>query len=107
MGKVPRPHFSKMLEITEPAYPLTKAAFTRALMTGHGRALIHAERCGTDEVREEILNAALFPNVYDAQCNGLGEAWLVRLRVAAGLVESFLSQDQGITGELELCLPGR
>lgn len=107
MGKVPRPHFSKMLEITEPAYPLTKAAFTRALMTGHGRALIHAERCGTDEVREEILNAALFPNVYDAQCNGLGEAWLVRLCVAAGLVESFLSQDQGITGDLELRLPGR
>ena len=91
-----------MPEITEPAYPLTKAAFTRALMTGHGRALIHAERCGTEEVREEILTAALFPNVYDAQCNGLGEAWLARLCVAAGLVESFISQDHGITGDLDL-----
>ncbi len=91
-----------MLEITEPAYPLTKAAFTRALMTGHGRVLIHAERCGTDGVREEILNSALFPNVYDAQCNGLGEAWLARLCVAAGLVESFISQDHGITGDLDL-----
>jgi hypothetical protein len=91
-----------MHEITEPAYPLTKAAFTRALMTGHGRAMIHAERCGTDGVREEILNSALFPNVYDAQCNGLGEAWLARLCVAAGLVESFISQDHGITGDLEL-----
>lgn len=91
-----------MPEISEPAYPLTKSAFTRALMTGHGRALIHAERCGTDGVREEILNSALFPNVYDAQCNGLGEAWLARLCVAAGLVESFISQDHGITGDLEL-----
>jgi hypothetical protein len=91
-----------MHEITEPAYPLTKAAFTRALMTGHGRALIHAERCGTDGVREEILNSALFPNVYDAQCNGLGEAWLARLCQAAGLVERFISQDRGITGDLEL-----
>lgn len=91
-----------MPEITEPAYPLTKSAFTRALMTGHGRALIHAERCGTEGLRGEILNAALFPNVYDAQCNGLGEAWLARLCVAAGLVETFLSQDHGITGDLEL-----
>jgi len=64
--------------------------------------LIHAERCGTDGIREEILNSALFPNVYDAQCNGLGEAWLARLCVAAGLVESFLSQDHGITGDLGL-----
>jgi hypothetical protein len=91
-----------MPEITEPVYPLTKAAFTRALMTGHGRPLIHAERCGTDDVREEILNAALFPNVYDAQCNGLGEAWLARLCVAACLVESFLSKEPGITGDLAL-----
>lgn len=64
--------------------------------------MIHAERCGTEELRGEIRNAALFPNVYDAQCNGLGEAWLARLCVAAGLVETFLSQDHGITGDLEL-----
>jgi hypothetical protein len=71
-------------------------------MTGHGRALIHAERCGTEGLREEILDAALFPKVYDAQCNGHGEAWLARLCEAAGLVESFLSQDHGITGDLDL-----
>ena len=85
-----------MLEIAEPAYPLTKAALTRALMTGHGRALIHAERWGTDEVRDEILNAALDPKVYDAQCNGLGEAWLARLCTMAGLVESIVSRNQGM-----------
>ena len=85
-----------MPEIAEPAYPLTKSAFTRALMTGHGRALIHAERCGTDQVRDEILNAALFSKVFDAQCNGLGEAWLARLCTMAGLVESIVSRNQGI-----------
>jgi hypothetical protein len=91
-----------MPETAEPVYPLSKAAFTRALMTGQGRALIHAERCGTEGLRGEILNAALFPNVYDAQCNGLGEDWLARLCQAAGLVESFISQDHGIAGDLEL-----
>lgn len=58
--------------------------------------MIHAERCGTDEVREEILDAALVPKVYDAQCNGFGEAWLARLCIMAGLVESIVSRNQGI-----------
>ncbi|MCW1925108.1 hypothetical protein OKA05_21280 [Luteolibacter arcticus] len=88
-----------MPEITEPVYPLSKAEFTRALMTGHGRALIHAERCGTEGLRKEILEAALFSKVYDAQCNGLGEAWLARLCTLAELVDTIISRDHGIDGD--------
>lgn len=84
-----------MPEITEPVYPLGKSEFTRALMTGHGRALIHAEGCGTEDLREEILDAALFPKVYDAQCNGHGEAWLARLSGLAGLVDRVISETGG------------
>lgn len=84
-----------MPEITEPAYPLTKAAFTRALMTGHGRALIHVECHGVEGVRDEILDAALFPKVYDSQCNGYGESWLARLCGIAGLVDRVISETGG------------
>jgi hypothetical protein len=91
-----------MTDVAEPIYPLDKAEFVRALATGHGRALIHVERCGAEGVRDEILDAMLFPKVYDAQCNGHGEAWLARLCEAAGLGESFVSQDHGIAGDLEL-----
>lgn len=91
-----------MADFAEPIYPLEKAELIRALATGHGRALIHAERFGTENLREEILDAALFPKVYDVQCNGHGEAWLARLCEAAGLVESFVSQDHGIAGDLDL-----
>lgn len=97
-----RPRFSEMIEIKEPVYPLGHAEFTRTLMTGHGRALIHAERYGTEDQREEIRDAALFPKVYDAQCNGYGEEWLARLCGMAGLVESLISQDHGITGHAKL-----
>lgn len=84
--------------LAEPVYPLEKAEFARALATGHGRALIHAERCGTAGVRDEILNAALFPKVYDTQCNGYAEEWLARLCSMAGLVDTIISGNHGIEG---------
>jgi len=83
-------------EVAEPVYPLEKAEFIRALATGHGRALIHVERCGADGVRDEILEAALFPKTYDTQCNGYGEKWLARLCTMAGLVDTIISGDHGI-----------
>ena len=89
-------------EVAEPDYPLEKAAFVRALATGHGRALIHVERHGSEGVRDEILDAALFPKVYDSQCNGHGEKWLARLCEIAGLVESLVSREHGIAGDLDL-----
>lgn len=91
-----------MIRIAEPAYPLQKPEFIRALTTGHGRALIHAEHCGTKGIREAILDAALFPKTYDTQCNGFGEDWLARLCEAAGLVDSIISADHGITGNAVL-----
>jgi len=85
-------------EVAEPVYPLEKAEFIRALATGHGRALIHVERCGADGVRDEILEAALFPKTYDTQCNGYGEKWLARLCTMARLVETVISGDHGVKG---------
>lgn len=87
-----------MPEVAGPIYPLKKAEFISALATGHGRALIHAERHGTEGVRDEILDAALFPKTYDTQCNGFGEAWLARLCNLAGLVDAIIARDHGIEG---------
>ncbi|MCW1884651.1 hypothetical protein OKA04_07905 [Luteolibacter flavescens] len=88
-----------MLEITEPSYPLAKETFIRALKTGHGRALIQAEKHGTEGLREDILDAALFSKVYDSQCEGKGEAWLARLCESAGLVETIISRGDGAGDE--------
>ncbi|RYD65372.1 MAG: hypothetical protein EOP83_07520 [Verrucomicrobiaceae bacterium] len=85
-------------EVAEPDYPLEKAAFVRALATGHGRALINVVRHGAEGVRDEILDAALFPKVYDSQCNGHGEKWLARLCEIAGLVDRVISDDSGSVG---------
>ena len=84
-----------MPDVAEPVYPLETAGFVRALATGHGRALIHAERFSSEDLREEILDASLFPKVYDAQCNGHGEAWLARLCGIAGLVDRVISETGG------------
>jgi hypothetical protein len=78
------------LEIHPPHYPLSREAFTRALVTGHGRALIHAERFGVADFREEILHAATTSLVYDTQMNGQREWWLARLCEFAGLVETII-----------------
>ena len=87
-----------MADFAEPIYPLEKAAFIRALATGHGRAVIHAERFGTEDLREEILDAALFSKVYDSQSNGQGEVWLARLCGIAGLVDRVIARDDGTIG---------
>jgi hypothetical protein len=78
------------LEIHPPAYPLSRDAFSRALITGHGRALIHAENFGTESDREEILKAATTCLVYDSQIDGYREWWLARLCNAAGLIGTMI-----------------
>ena len=65
----------KMFQIHPPIYPLGREAFVTALSTGHGRALIHAERFGVDEFRAEILGAAIQPLSYDTQVDGFREEW--------------------------------
>ncbi len=81
------------LEIHPPDYPLSREAFTRALTTGHGRALIHAERFGVADFREEILHAATTSLVYDSQMNGQREWWLARLCEYAGLVDTIIGME--------------
>lgn len=87
-----------MSEITGPVYPLEKAEFIRALATGHGRALIHAERHDTEGVRDGILDASLTSKTYDPQCNGYGEKWLARLCCLAGLVDTIISGRHAFEG---------
>lgn len=75
------------MEFHPPEYPISRIAFARALRTGHGRALIHAERFGVAEFRDEILHAATTFLVYDTHMNGQLEGWLARLCEFAGLVD--------------------
>ena len=81
-----------MFQIHPPIYPLGREAFVTALSTGHGRALIHAERFGVDEFRAEILGAAIQPLSYDTQVDGFREEWLASLCEAAGLVEQIIAR---------------
>ena len=74
-------------EIHPPVYPLSRAAFKHALITGHGRALIHAENFDIADYRDDILEAATTCLVYDTQMNGYREWWLARLCKAAGLID--------------------
>lgn len=57
-------------EITGPVYPLSRDAFGRALVTGHGRGLIHAEESDAFMFREGILEAASRCLGYDPQVDG-------------------------------------
>jgi hypothetical protein len=78
------------LEIHPPAYPLSRDAFKRALATGHGRALIHAQNFDVADYREDLLAAATTCLVYDTQIDGYREWWLARLCKAAGLIDAII-----------------
>lgn len=95
------------MSIHPPAYPLSREAFKRALTTGHGRALLHANHFGATEYREEILEAATTCLVYDSQIDGSREWWLAQLCKAAGLVETIIHlspDDSERNRELRACL---
>jgi len=78
------------LEIHPPSYPLDREAFRLALATGHGRAMIHAERHGVGEFRDVVLEACGRWVGYDAQVDGYREDWLARLCQMAGCVEEVI-----------------
>ncbi len=73
-----------------PVYPLTREVFNRALTTGHGRVLIHAESFDLQDHRDDILDAVTTCRVYDPQVDGHREWWLARLCEAAGLVDTVI-----------------
>lgn len=78
------------LEISQPAYPLSREAFKRALTTGHGRALVHARNFDATEFRKDILETATDCNFYDTQIDGFREWWLAGLCECAGLVNTII-----------------
>lgn len=78
-------------EISPPAYPLSRDAFKRALMTGHGRALIHAENFDVTDYRDEILDTATDCNFYDTQVDGHREWWLAGLCKCSGLIDTVIN----------------
>lgn len=80
------------MKIHPPTYPLSRDAFKLALTTGHGRALIHAEKFGVAEYRDEILEAATTCLVYDTQFDGYRECWLAQLCQFAGLFDTIIGQ---------------
>jgi hypothetical protein len=87
------------LQINPPVYPLCREAFRRALITGHGRALIHAENFDVAEYHGEIFTAATTCLVYDTQVEGYREWWLARLCQAAGLIDELINRLPEIPGE--------
>ena len=74
-------------EIHPPSYPLNEDAFKHALTTGHGRALVHAQRFDVTEFRDAVFGAAATCLVFDPQIEGHREWWLAQLCHAAGVVE--------------------
>ncbi|HML75648.1 MAG TPA: hypothetical protein PKB02_14250 [Anaerohalosphaeraceae bacterium] len=58
---------------------LTSKQFALALRKGQGRALLHANQYGIDDVKDVVLNACLHNQVYDPQCEGGRESWIFRM----------------------------
>lgn len=98
--------------ISPPCYPLDRETFDRALTLGHGRAMIHAQRYGTDSYKDLILDAALYCRVKDTcveadppvcysppEINVLPWA-LARLCHMAGLVPQLMEAEKTIVGTM-------
>ena len=51
--------FPDPLEISPPVYPLDRETFDRALTTGHGRTLVHAQKFGVEPFKDLILDATI------------------------------------------------
>ena len=59
--------------------PLTLEKFQDALRKGLGRALMHVKTYGTENVRDEILQACLHNFIYDPQCEKSRANWLIEI----------------------------
>jgi hypothetical protein len=80
-----------LVEIRPPAFPLTPAAFRRALRTGHGRALRQVRDHGSRGLEDAILDAALRCPVFDPQCEGCRADWVAEIIATAGLADTALA----------------
>ena len=71
--------------ITRPRFPLSSTEFTRALATGHGRAIEHVARFGAGGLEPAIIAACVRSLSYDPQCEAARAPWLATLVARAKL----------------------
>lgn len=62
--------------MSAPIPPLSPAAFAAALRKGQGRARLHVQYYGLDDVVELVLAACVHNQVYDQQCEDSRAPWL-------------------------------
>lgn len=73
------------LDIRNPSYPLSQAAFGRALRTGHGRAWTQVFEHGADGLADTLLEFAVMCPVFDTQCEDERGDWIAQLIIHSGL----------------------
>lgn len=57
-------------------YKLTREQFTDAISKGLGRAMIHIQQYGLDNVADIVLDTCIHNRLYDAQCEQNRSKWL-------------------------------
>jgi hypothetical protein len=78
------------MQIKQPTFPLTTAAFAAALRTGHGRALQQVSSYGPNGFEDEITKACVSCLSYDPQCEAQRTPWLISIVDRAKLNEKVL-----------------
>lgn len=73
------------LVIRNPSYPLSQAAFGRALRTGHGRAWTQVFEHGADGLADTLLEFAVMCPLFDSQCEDERGDWIAQLIIHSGL----------------------
>ncbi len=79
------------MNIEQTVFPLTCAAFASALKTGHGRAVHQVSGPGSNGLEDQIIEACVYCQSYDPQCEAERAPWLYGIASRAGL-ESKLIQ---------------
>lgn len=73
------------MTISPSPFPLDSTAFASALRTGHGRALQHVRRYGSEGLGDTLLDACIRCGTYDPQCEAPRAPWLFSIVECAGL----------------------
>lgn len=80
------------MQISSPILPLSKAAFARALRTGHGRAIQHINEYGSSGLASTIIKACVTSISYDPQLEADRAPWLFsivdRVKLSANVVQA-------------------
>jgi hypothetical protein len=90
------------MQIKQPTFPLTTAAFAAALRTGHGRAMQQVASYGPNGFEDEITQACVSCLSYDPQCEAQRAPWLFSIVDRAKLNKRVL---QAIEAVADATLP--